>query len=127
LKVTGWKRGEGAFEKYMGSLEMASADGKIAVNMSGFPLKLRAEITANLTGEVTTYAVAAGVEPDGTPMWIEHEAHPGDCEVNIGSIIEVKYNEKILARNTETWSLFLPRFEKVRTDKTVANKFEEIK
>jgi ATP-dependent DNA ligase len=39
----------------------------------------------------------------------------------IGKIISVKYNEKIKDKNSEHWSLFLPIFQELRLDKTVAD------
>jgi len=39
----------------------------------------------------------------------------------IGKIITVKYNEKIKDKNSEYWSLFLPIFQELRLDKTVAD------
>ena len=39
----------------------------------------------------------------------------------IGKIITVKYNEKIKDKNSEHWSLFLPIFQELRLDKTVAD------
>jgi len=43
----------------------------------------------------------------------------------IGSIIEVKYNEVIQDKHGN-YSLFLPIFQKIRLDKTSANTFEEL-
>lgn len=121
LKVTGFNQGKGEFIDYVGSLILESDDGKLVVNMSGFPLKLRAEITANMTGNPSTYMM---VEPTGE---VTYTAMPGDTEIQINSIVEVMYNEKIKSRDSEIWSLFLPRFEKVRLDKTEANTLSEIK
>ena len=44
-----------------------------------------------------------------------------DPEDFIGKIITVKYNEKIKDKNSEHWSLFLPIFQELRLDKTVAD------
>lgn len=127
LKVTGYNDGQGEFSEYVGSLILSSRDDKVVVSMSGFPLKLRAEITANIHNKTVTYDVAAGVDSEGKPMWISHEVYPGDTEINLGSIVEVTYNEKIKSRDSDVYSLFLPRFDKVRHDKKEANSFEEIK
>jgi ATP-dependent DNA ligase len=127
LKVTGYNDGQGEFANYVGSLILSSRDNKVVVSMSGFPLKLRAEITANIHHKVVTYDVAAGVDSEGKPLWMTYEAYPNDTEINLGSIVEVTYNEKIKSRDSEVYSLFLPRFDKVRHDKLEANSFEEIK
>jgi len=39
----------------------------------------------------------------------------------IGKIVSVKYNEKIKDKNSDYWSLFLPIFQELRLDKTVAD------
>jgi len=127
LKVTGYIDGQGEFEGYVGSLTMTSRDDKVVVNMSGFTLKLRAEITANIFNKCVEYSLAAGTSPSGESLWMTYEAYPGDTEINLGSIVELTYNEKILKRDSTVYSLFLPRFEKVRHDKLEANSFDEIK
>lgn len=48
-------------------------------------------------------------------------------EKPIGKIVEVKYNEIIERRDSETKSLFLPIFQKIRDDKDVANTINELK
>lgn len=45
---------------------------------------------------------------------------------NIGKIISVKYNEVIKDKNSEIYSLFLPRFVSIRLDKDNANTLDEI-
>jgi hypothetical protein len=45
----------------------------------------------------------------------------------VGKIIAVTYNAVIKKKNSETYSLFLPRYAETRFDKKVANKFEELK
>jgi hypothetical protein len=127
LKVAGYIDGQGEFEGYIGSLTMASRDDKVVVNMSGFTLKLRAEITANIFNKRVEYSLAAGTSPSGESLWITYEALPGDTDITLGSIVELTYNEKILPRDSKVYSLFLPRFGKVRYDKLEANSFEEIK
>lgn len=47
-------------------------------------------------------------------------------ESYVGKIIEVKYNEIISSKNSETKSLFLPIYSCIREDKNVANTFEEL-
>jgi hypothetical protein len=41
----------------------------------------------------------------------------------VGKIITVKYNEVIQDKNKDKKSLFLPIFEEIRLDKTVADQF----
>lgn len=121
MEVIGFKEGVGEFEGNLGSLVVASSCRKVVVNMSGFSLKLRSEIYANLIGTPVNYVMVV----DGDEKTFT--ANVGDTEINIGSIIEIAYNQKIKGKNTDTWSLFLPRFEKVRLDKTNANSFDELK
>ena len=45
LVVVGWKEGKNKFQGLVGSLECESADGKLSVNVSGFPDELREEMT----------------------------------------------------------------------------------
>jgi len=47
--------------------------------------------------------------------------------LELGTIVEVMYNQKITDKKTGNWSLFLPRLMQVRFDKNVANTFEELK
>lgn len=44
----------------------------------------------------------------------------------VGKIVTVKYNEKIQSKDG-SWSLFLPIFVEIRTDKDKANTFDELK
>lgn len=119
--VTGSKDGVGKFTGLMGSLVIGTSDGKLEANMSGYSIKLRCEITANLQNREVPYTM---IEDDEEVQYI---AKPGDCDINIGSILECTYNEKIKSRNSDIWSLFLPRYKTTRHDKTVANTFEELK
>jgi len=127
MRVVGFKEGTGKLVGNLGSLEIATDDGKCVTSMSGFTLKFRSGIYANLMNKPVPYFVAAGNDPTtGEPMWIEHTAMPGDCDVNLSSIIEVLYNQKIKARDTDVWSLFLPRFSKTRDDKIHTNNLEDL-
>lgn len=119
--VTGWKGGEGKLAGNLGSLIVETADGKCVTNMSGFPLKLRSEIYANLINALVAYEV---VESSGSVIYY---ANPGDCDVTMGSVVEVMYNQKIKARDSEVYKLFLPRFSKTRPDKKTANNLEDLK
>ena len=96
LEIIGWTEGTGKFKGMVGSLQCASSDRIVDVNISGFPDKLRKEIT-NTIDEL------------------------------IGTIVAVKYNERITSEGRPgMFSLFLPRYEEFRTDKTVANSSNEI-
>lgn len=119
MRVIGFKEGVGKFTGNLGSLEMSTEDSKCVASMSGFSLKLRSEIYANLINTPIDYMMVI----DGVDTVLR--ANPGDIDITIGSIVEIKFNQKIKARDTEIWSLFLPRFSQVRKDKTVANNFED--
>jgi hypothetical protein len=45
----------------------------------------------------------------------------------VGKVIAVQYNQLITDKKTGEYSLFLPRFIEVRNDKSVANKFGDLK
>lgn len=59
----------------------------------------------------------------GSGLSDEDRASP----LELGTIIEVMYNQKITDKKTGKWSLFLPRMMQVRFDKDVANTFGELK
>lgn len=120
LKVVGANEGEGVLKGNLGSLILETECGKLNVNCSGFPLKLRSQIWANINNEPVTYS--AVVDCDS----VYNTVNPGDTTINIGSILEIKYNELINDKRTGKHSLFLPRFDKERLDKTHANTLEEI-
>lgn len=120
LVVTGFQQGTGKLLGNLGSLNIETSDGLCKVAMSGFSMKVRSQIYANLTGKPVTYVmVIEGADAELT-------ANPGDIDVIIGSVVEVKYNQKIKSRDVKTWSLFLPRFSQTRPDKKVANSLAEI-
>ena len=50
-----------------------------------------------------------------------------NTDAYLDKIVAVKYNEKIKSPDKDTWSLFLPVFIEVRDDKSIADKFEDIK
>lgn len=52
---------------------------------------------------------------------LSDEQRKKDPDEYIGKIVSVKYNEKIKDKNSEHWSLFLPIFQELRLDKTVAD------
>ena len=121
FKVTGYKDGVGKFLGNLGSLVIATSDDKLEANMSGFSFKLRSEIYANLTGNPVNYSMVE----DG--IVVTKTALPGESDINIGSIIEAAYNAKIKSRDSDIWSIFLPRFQTIRIDKDIANTIEELK
>ena len=99
LEIIGWNPGTGQFEGQVGSLICSSSDRKIVVSISGFSIDLRRWITEHI-------------------------------DELIGKIVEVMYNERISSKGKDRESvdsLFLPRFNQWRDDKTVANSSEEIK
>lgn len=120
FEVIGYKEGVGELSGNLGSLNIATVDKKVISDMSGFSLRLRSEIYANLIGAPVNYVMIVGGEEK------TFIASVGDTDINIGSIIEVAYNAVVKGKKSETYSLFLPRFEKTRLDKTVANTFEEL-
>jgi ATP-dependent DNA ligase len=120
LIVTGFIEGTGKLAGNLGSLEMTTSCGKCVASMSGFTLKLRSEIYANLQERPVSYTM---IEDNKEVLYT---ANPGDTEINIGEIVELLYNQKIKSRNSEIWSLFLPRFSQVRKDKKVANSLGEL-
>lgn len=121
FEVIGYKDGVGELLGNLGSLNIATVDKKVISDMSGFSLRLRSEIYANLIGAPVNYVMIV----DGEEKTFI--ANVSDTDINIGSIIEVAYNAVVKGKKSETHSLFLPRFEKTRLDKTVANTFEELR
>ena len=120
MQVVGFIEGTGKLVGNLGSLNVQTSDSLCNASMSGFSMKVRSEIWANLTKKPVVYTmVVEGAEK-------EYTAQPGDTDVDLLSIIEIKYNQKIKARDSEVWSLFLPRFSKTRPDKKVANTLEEL-
>lgn len=100
LEVVGFNPGKGKFVGMVGSIQMASLDRKVEVNISGMSDELRKEVTANFEKE-----------------WM-------------GSICAVMYNERISSKDKNRAgidSLFLPRLIEKRSDKTVADTSADIK
>lgn len=99
MQIIGYKNGEGKFKDQVGSIVVASSDRKVEVNISGFPDDVRLDITSRKNELLNT-------------------------------IVSVKYNERIKSKEKGRDgidSLFLPRFNEFRSDKTVANSSDEIK
>jgi DNA ligase-1 len=121
FEVVGYKDGEGKLTGNLGSLVIASSDRNVVANMSGFTFKLRSEIWANIINCDVEYKMV--INDVDTVM----VAKPGDSDIKIGSIIECMYNCKIKSRDSEVYSIFLPRYKTTRIDKQTANTFEELK
>lgn len=97
LEIIGWNPGTGQFEGQVGSLVGASSDRMVEVAISGFTIEKRREITDTI-------------------------------DSLIGTIMTVTYNERIKSKaRPDVDSLFLPRYQEFRYDKTVANSSIEIK
>jgi ATP-dependent DNA ligase len=99
LEIIGWNPGTGQYEGQVGSLVCASSDRKVVVSISGFSQDLRKSITENI-------------------------------DTQIGTIVEVLYNERIASKSKDrdqVDSLFLPRFNEFRIDKSIADSSNEIK
>jgi DNA ligase-1 len=98
LRIVDWKEGKGKFEGLIGSIKCESSDGKLSVYTSGFTDADRKKLTKNID------------------RWIED-----------GKIITVKANDIIKnQQEPDKLSLFLPRFVKIRDDKTEADSLERI-
>lgn len=120
LKVTGFKEGKGEFVGTLGSLELTSECGLLECSMSGFSKQLRAQIWANLTGKPATYIMV--LDDVETVL----EVQPSETTVDLDTIVEVKYNQLIRAKDSEIYSAFLPRFARARPDRTTANTLKEL-
>lgn len=97
LRIMRFKPGTGKFLGMVGSIECESEDGLVSASISGFSDELRQWIT------------------DNKPALL-------------GTIVAVTYNERIKSKTrTGVDSLFLPRYQEFRSDKTVANTSAEIK
>lgn len=99
MQIIGYKDGEGKFAGQVGSIEVASSDRKVEVNISGFSDEVRMDIT-NRKNELMNSIVSVKYNE------------------------RIKSKEKG-RQNLD--SLFLPRFGEFRLDKTVANSSDEIK
>jgi len=97
LCVVSMLEGTGKNEDLFGSLLCETSDGRLRVAVSGFTDEARAKIF-NSWGE---------------DNWA-------------GAIIAVKYNEVIKQRDSELYSLFLPRFVERRYDKEEADTLERL-
>jgi DNA ligase-1 len=98
LAIVGFNGGEGKNEGLIGSLVCQTSDGLVEVSVSGFTDAVRSELTNNIN------------------ELIENK-----------TIITVKFNDILKNENTDTLSLFLPRYVRTRFDKTEADTLEDIK
>jgi ATP-dependent DNA ligase len=99
LEIIGFNPGEGKFEGMVGSIQCASSDGGVEVNISGFPDDLRKWITENQAELLKTI-------------------------VSILYNERIKSKDK---NRAGVDSLFLPRYAEFRSDKTVADHSKDIK
>lgn len=99
LEIIGFNPGEGKFAGMVGSIQCASSDRGVEVNISGFPDDLRKQIT-------------------------ETQAELKGTIVSILYNERIKSKDKNRA-NVD--SLFLPRYAEFRSDKTVADHSKDIK
>lgn len=102
FRVLGFEYGrEGKqFEGMLGALIVGTDDGKVLSNVgSGFSQKER-------------------------ETWLGYDSPEAMIEANL--IVELTFNEVIKAGNRETYALFLPRFNVIRTDKKETNTLEEL-
>ena len=102
---------------------------------SKYQVKMKAELEADLLVEGVVegtgkYAGQVGslvcTTKDGNlrvnvGSGLSDEQRKKDPDEYIGKIVSVKYNEKIKDKNSDYWSLFLPIFQELRLDKTVAD------
>lgn len=96
LKIVGAVEGTGKYVGALGAFICESADGRVKVNVG-----------TGLSDE------------DRRQMW--------EDRYNLfDSIITIEYNELIKPKNSDTYSLFLPRVIELRMDKDVADDFEKI-
>lgn len=87
--ITGYNEGEGKYEGQVGSVIVESRDGDIVTAVSGFTDAMRLEITENI-----------------------------DALIESGTIMTVKHNDILTSEQTDKLALFLPRFVKLRADKS---------
>ena len=142
---------EEVMQKYQRNLDrgeeggiLKSIDGIWEAKRSKFQLKLKSEDPADLLVVGFEYG-NPGTQFEGMLGSLICETACGKLRVNVGSgfkhkkgerdnpesyvgkIIEVKYNCIITSRGTDIKSLFLPIYNGIRDDKTVANTLEDIK
>lgn len=102
---------------------------------SKYQVKMKAELEADLLVEAVNDGTG---KYEGLVGSLSCTTKDGNLKVNVGSgltdedrkkdpdefigkIVSVKYNEKIIDKNSENWSLFLPIFQELRLDKSEAD------
>ena len=98
LKVIGMKEGTGKYQGMMGSLTVASSDGKVVSD------------------------VGTGFSDEARKAW--WEMYTPDSIKSYEIVITVKANDIILSKSKETVSLFLPVYTEERLDKDEADSYE---
>ena len=111
LEVIDIEEGTGEFQGGLGALICTSRDKKVKVRVgSGFSLLER-----GLENDLST----------GKKIVKNLKSFQEICSEYMNKIIEVKYNDIIKSKSRDDYSLFLPRFIKIRDDKDQANSLEE--
>jgi ATP-dependent DNA ligase len=102
---------------------------------SKYQVKMKAELEADLLVEAVNDGTG---KYEGLVGSLSCTTKDGNLKVNVGSgltdedrkkdpdefigkIVSVKYNEKIIDKNSKNWSLFLPIFQELRLDKSEAD------
>ena len=98
LKVIGMKEGTGKYQGMMGSLTVASSDGKVVSD------------------------VGTGFSDEARKAW--WEMYTPDSIKSYEIVITVKANDIIISKGKETVSLFLPVYIEERFDKNEADSYE---
>ena len=112
LKVIDVIEGDGDFKGGLGALVCESADGLLRVNVgTGFSLEDR-----GLQNDLSSGKKVIRIIRD----------FKDTKEFYMGKIVEVMYNAIIEDKNSNIKSLFLPRLLKIRDDKNIANRLDEI-
>ena len=125
----------------------AGEEGTIVKNTASIWEGKRSREHLKLKGIITCDLEVIGIEPgtgkyEGKVGSLICRSSDGEVLVNVGSgltdqdreysnwvgkIVEVVYNSRILAKaEGSKWSLFLPRFSRIRLDKTVADSLDNI-
>lgn len=97
LEIIGFEEGEGKYAGSLGALICSSSCGRVLVN------------------------VGTGIsDNDRRSIWAQRAKLKG-------TIATIRYNELIKGRDSDTYSLFLPRLVELRPDKDVADDLKKIK
>jgi DNA ligase-1 len=111
LVVVGVNPGTGKYSGGIGSLDCESSDGFLKVNIPGLTALQRGFERVDKNNSAKGLKLVADF----------------DINLYIGCIVTVKFNDIIKAKDSETWSLFLPEvLELPRPDKDVADSLLKI-